>query len=488
MRPVALNSVAFSDHDLSNTPPVKGAANPSPIHYLRDIDLKTLEKPYTNDHIKAYLNEHKVAKTGEPIFDDCIFQSVLFTDFFDKIETGFFETSDPKIKAEYDRTAGYLLKKSVELLQPLGKKIDETRQRFDGMLKDVRENPAANPHIIKSWLKEELPFVQGMVERFEALENSLLNAWADPGSFKPSREKACFLLFVHAMLSDTADQIQGLMESFQRASSDFLMWEMPREEERGMIEHYLTYEEPPSELFSSDPLTKLDAELQKKCMNQALGLFSMEKSAIPSFSPKGSQGVLAILHAIFHGKILLSAAAGRVSAVHDGSYMERHFSTLRHDCDHLEVLLVSKTLSSTAKKLIPLYQKLTDPQSNASPLQVKRDLVVLFHMLHENTPLMMMLRRPSDSDANKSFLDLAQAFLNSYFNVVDTVTLLNKVEEFIVPIDKESSRKEVKACYEAVANAMNSLWMDFRVRHAVDLKESGLFEKLPNFLPKSLPD
>jgi hypothetical protein len=262
---------------------------------LRDINLETLEKPFTNEGIAAYLKEHEVRTTGEQIFDDCLFQSVLFTDFFEKIETGFFERIEPgEIEDQYDRPAQYLLKKSVELLQPLGIKIEECSRRYDALLKTLPKGERKSPNNL-------LPLVRGMVARFEEIERNLLAVRTDPQGFRPTREKVCFLLFAHAMLSDAVDGLHGRMDDLDPAvrREDARPYMAKVEEENQIIKAYLKAEGIRSELFSPGPLTETDAELCKACLNTQWQLPNMEKLTVPSFAPTGSQGVLAILHGIF---------------------------------------------------------------------------------------------------------------------------------------------------------------------------------------------
>ena len=98
-------------------------------------------------------------------------------------------------------------------------------------------------------------------------------------------------------------------------------------------------------------------------------------------------------------------------------------------------------------------------------------------MLHESTGWEMMLRPRS----NSKFIDRARSVFNKDFWVVDTIPLLNKSGFSIPDIHEDSSRKEKEACYEAVSQAMDTLWKEFRQRHADALTASGLFSKLPNF-------
>jgi hypothetical protein len=469
MRPAATtNAGSIQPHYSHSHAAVPEERAPSPSHSLRDVKL---EPPYTEKDIAQFLKLHQVCKTGESTFDDCLFQSVLFTEFFDKIEKS---EANPGQWEEHDRPALYLLKKSVELLQPLSVKIEETSHRYDELLRSLPPEPAWK---LKE-LNKQLPYVKGMVAKFQKLEMNLLNAVADPESFRPTRDKACFLLFVHTMLSDTADEMQSLMDALV-SGGQHVSWRMPVDDEVFMIKSYLTTEETPGNLFSSGPLTPSDASIYKGCMkNYETEFEGLEKAAVPSFSQTGTQGVLAILHCIFEGggKGLLTAAVRRPHSVHDRAYLDRRFSLMRHDWDHLEAMLEEEASTSSITKLMPIYLNLKNaPRS----MEVKRDFLVLFHLLHEDQSLIGALgsMRP-----RMSFLDRARAFFRREFEVVDMVALLNKVGFSIAPIDKKSSDKEKTACYEAVALAMDSLWKEFRARHHDVLGNSGWFAKLPKFL------
>lgn len=477
MRPITLSTVTpFTSRESS--PRVQNQPAPSPIRHLRDIDLKTLDKPYTNEQIAKYLNEHSVPTTGEPIFDDCLFQSVHFTDFFEKIETGYFEQRETEeVQSQYDRSAQYFLKKSVELLQPLGIKIEDSLQRYDELLSSLSTASCER-------LNKQLPLFQNMKAKFEAIERNLLHARTDFQSFRPTRDKACFLLFVHALLSDAVDEMRWLMNAVV-ADQPHIPWDMPIEGDSSTLEAYLTNQETHSDLFSPGPLTQADATLYKQCLKIELDVVGAKAATVPSFSPTGSQGVLAILHAIFNGKSLLSGATRRPLAVHNNIYMQRHFPTLRHDCAHLELLLEYRVLSSTARQLKPIYWKLREPGSGMSLEKVKEDLVVLLYMLHENYLLMEVLSGSYASEA--TFLDFATEYSRDVEATADMVTLLNELglNELgltIAPIHEKSTAEEIAASCEGFAKAMDRLWKGFRGRHATELRASELFARLPKFL------
>jgi len=488
MRPLAQKRTTCFVPTQSGEVPDQKQPDPSPIHRVRDIDLDKLEKPYTKDQMTEYLAGLLICQTGESAFDDCLFQSVLFTDFFKKVETGKLVPGQP----EHDRPARYFLKKSIELVHPLGIKIEETSHRYDRLLLTI-------PSEQQKDLKEELRFVQGMVARFEALEKNLLDAWANPEGFTPTRDKACFVLFAHAMLSDTVRQMQGLMDALDPAvNRAHVLWHMAFDDEPSLIQSYLIEEKGNwSNLFSPGPLTPADASLYNKCLNPVTELDDVQKSTVPSFSKTGLQGVLAILHGIFNGVGLLSGASAEPLAVHANAYMRFHLSTLRHNCDHVGSMLQDNVLTSTgtAAKLMPIYRKLVDPRGSMPNRQMQRDLVVLFHLLRENNMLTRKLGNwdPSDpledlslglfmNSRIKSFLDYADWFFQRAFNVADMVTLLNAVGFSITPIDERSTDEENENCSRAVIRDMNILWMDFRERHAEDLKSSRLFAELPKFL------
>ena len=466
MRPIALNSsIAFGAESLGA---VLEQVRPhsSPIHHLADVKL---EPPYNKLQIAEYLKQHHVRTTGDNTFDDCLFQSVLFTNFFEKVDNGELKPGQP----EHDKPALYLLKKSVELLQPLHVKIEATCKQYDNMLLN-------SPPALRATLEQELKFVQGMAARFAELESDLINALSSPlQDFQPTRNKACFLLFAHALLADAVNAVQGWMDDLASdvpQTSRLRLLLQPIEE--SMVRSYVTRNESRSNLFSAGPLKPADEKLCKKGLT-SLKLDGIESFTVPSFSGSGSQGVLSILHGIFHGKCLLSAAANQPYAVHDNYYKQQHLSTLRHDCEHLETMIGTQVFSSLAPKLMPIFAKLEDPESNLPAQDVKKDLVVLFHMLHENPAELTLL---STLNPKKSFLDCAKKFFNRASVVADMIPLLNKVGFSIAPIDEQSSAEDKVTCYEAVAQATNTLWMEFRVRHAVELKESKLFAKLPNFL------
>lgn len=460
MRPIASSTFAVQlRHDEQPVPnqPVRAE-----MHRLAEVKLKS---PY-KDAIPAFLQEHQVRITQDAAFDDCIFQSVLFTHFFEKLETGELKPGQP----EHDRPAQYLLNKSVELLQPLSVKIEATCRRYDELLVNAR--PAR-----RAKLERELQFVRGMAARFQTLESNLLGALAHPQDFSPTRDKACFLLFAHAMLSDAANEVQRWV--------DDLDGDLPHATggaER-LVRSYMTRNEPTSNLFSSGPLTPADEELYRKCLTISWKLDGIESFPVPSFARTGSQGVRAILHCIFQGKCLLTGAIEKPHQVHDNFFRQQDLATLRHDAGHLQVMIKEGVFSSTAPELLSIYRKLEDPQGNLAPQDVKRDLFLLFYLLHENTQLLASVN-PALSTRNreKSFLDCAREFFYSDFFVLDTISVLNKVGFSIAPFDNQSSHEEKVACYEAVAQAMDSLWKEFRGRHGDDLVASGLFAKLPKFL------
>ena len=171
--------------------------------------------------------------------------------------------------------------------------------------------------------------------------------------------------------------------------------------------------------------------------------------------------------------------------VHNDFYRQRHFSTLCHDCEHLDVLLEEKVLMleekgpSIAQKFEPIYQKLKDPQSTMNPLQVKDDLVVLFFMLHENSLVMKKLNGSLADDV--LFQDLAWSYFHTDFELTDTIKLLNGLDFTIDPLG-ETNTEEIEGRRLAATGAMNELWEGFRARHEVELKASGLFDKVPKFL------
>jgi hypothetical protein len=444
----------------------------APIHSLADVKLEELKKPYIEKDIKAYLEKHQVGRMDDTTFDDCLFQSVLFTDFFEKIEAGKIERGRP----EDDLPVEYLLKKSIELLKPLGEKIHAARQRYNKMLEN-------SPPDLHAKLVKELAFVEGMVARFETLESDLLDAWAEPLTFSPTRDKACFLLFAHAILADAANEAQRWMTDLAAAKPEEMvapLLSLITGDEGRMISNYVTRNEVRSNLFSAEPMTPADQKLYAKGLSNLFEADDvMKKITVPSFSPTGSQGVLALLHGIFHGKGLLTGAAGQPYPVHANGFNGSHLATLRHDCAHVQVMKVSQVFSSIAPKLMPIYRKLENSARNLPTDAVKKDLLVLFHILHEDPETLMLLNFP---DSTKSFLDCARVLLNRELTVVDTVALLKKVDVSIPAVDKNSSPKDKADRYEAVAQAMNGLWKDFRQRHAEDLKASGLLAKLPKFL------
>lgn len=437
---------------------------PAPVHSLRDIE--ELEPPYTEqDDIPRYLEAHKVGRMGDGLFDNCIFQCVLFEELFKKIETGEIRPGQP----EHDRPARYLLKKSVELLKPLSIKINETEQRYKNLL---QESPPGSP--LHTTLEKEVGFVTSMLARFETLERNLLDVLAKPETFRPTRDNACFLLFVHAMFADAVNQMQKWMNDLVDVGPEKVNapW-------NGSILSYVTSNEVRSNLFSPEPLTPADMTLYEGglWLNEESDTDLARKSVVPSISNRGSQGLLAIMYGIFHGTVLLSAAILEPYPVH-GSTAWSHASAFGHDGGHLDVMLNgTQILTHVAPKLKAIFS-MVDPASNLPPDVVKRDLVVLFHMLHESTGWETMFRPGSNS---KLFIDRVRRVFNKDFAVVDTVPLLNKVGFSISGIEKNSPRKEKEACYEAVAQAMDTLWKEFRQRHADVLKASGLFSEQPNF-------
>ncbi|VTU39709.1 hypothetical protein H6CHR_05572 [Variovorax sp. PBL-H6] len=459
MRPVVLAN-PVNVHIQKDEQPVQDQPVRAAIHRLAEVKLPP---PYRESDIAAILKEHHVLSVGSPSFSNCLFQGVLLAHFFGKLETGEIKPGQPA----HDRPAQYLLKKSVELLQPLSVKMEATCRQYDKMLSD-------SPPELREGLEKELKFVQGMAARFQTLESDLLGALAHPQDFRPTRDKTCFLLFAHAMLSDAANEVQRWLDDLD---GDPPGKTLPKEE-RTLVLSYTTKDQPRSNLFSSEPLTPADEKLYKKCVNTMFELDGMEMSMVPSFSRTGAQGVQAILHCIFHGKGLLSGAAEQPYAVHDKYYKQQHLHTHRHDCGHMQNMMRFGVIDVIAPRLMPIYLKLVDPQSNLPAQDVKKDLVVLFHMLHENVKWVTLLQTPDDKT---SFLDCAREFFVREFEVVDMITLLNEVGFSIAPIEKQSSPEEKAACYEAVAQTMDSLWKEFRGRHRDDLVASGVFAKLPKF-------
>ena len=426
----------------------------------RLVDVRMEVPPYRAAAIETYLQKSGVRRRNEAIFDDCIFQSVLFNHLFAEAEAG-----QPVDRLPVE----YLLKKSVELLQPLGEKIEATCSRYDDMLVNA-------PPVLRERLGKELKFVQGMVARFQTLESDLLGALSHPEDLGPTRDKACFLLFAHAMLSDAANEVQLWMDEKYG-----LLTDGPAGAE-GLVRSYLIRDAPTSNLFSSGPLTPADKMLYKKCLATSRAPVELESYPVPSFSRTGSQGVLAILHCIFQGKCLLSGAIQKPHGVHDNFFEQQHVATLRHDATHGAILVKQGLFSVVVPKLMPIYLKLENPKGNPADQDVNRDLFVLFYLVHENPMLLAPVNPQSSTNFEKSFLDRAREFFGTDFFVLDTIPVLNKVGFSIAPINVNSSPEEKKACYEAVALAMDSLWKEFRVRHREDLVASGLFAKLPNFL------
>ena len=437
-----------------------------------------LDPPYTDEDILAYLKQHQVGKMGDHGFDDCLFQSVLFTDFFEKIEAG---TIEPGQRNAYDRPAQYLLKKSVELLMPLDEKIGAAHQRYKARL-----NSDDTPSSLRAQLQKKLWFVDGMAKRFESLKNDLLDAVAELHAFRPTRDKACFLLVAHAMLADAANAVTKWMDDLDAAKPEAKLCLLPQlaRHLRLLVKSYVSNVDEVSNLFSTEPLTPADMSLYEKFLCHMSDdtddetIKDIKKLPIPSFSPTGSQGVLAILHGIFHGKVLLTGA-DTPYAVHADAYKESHLGTLQHDGIHLLEMFANEVLSSTAPKLMPIYSKLENPAGNLAANVVKKDLLVLFYMLHEITEILKVFNAPSRST---SFVGCARRHFYHEFTVVDTVKLLKKVHVRFPAVDENSSPEEKAKLYEAVALAVNNLWQDFRKRHAIDLEKSGLFDKLPGFL------
>jgi hypothetical protein len=462
MRPVVSNTVAV--HIRKDEKPVPEQPVQDSIRRLAEVKL---EPPYLESDITEFLQKHQVCRTRDSTFDDCLFQSVLFTEFFDKIEKG---EANPGQWKEHDRPALYLLKKSVDLLQPLGKKVEAACRLYDKTLMN-------SPPYLRARLEKELKFVHGMAARFLALESDLLSVLSRPQDFRPTRDKACFLLFAHAMLSDAANEVQRW--------TDGEYGELPNGEAGagGLVRSYMTDYEPASKLFSSEPLTPADEKLYKKCLTASSRRDDIPRFPVPSFSTRGSQGVLAILHCIFRGKSLLTGASVKASGAHNFFFALLETSALRHDVGHLNVMIDDGVFSGIASKLLSIYEELKDPKDNLTAQDVKRDLFVLFYLLHENTELLKPLKpgvRAPNRD--KSFLDCAREFFYSDFFAWDTISALNKLGFAIAPFDKQSSHEKKVACYEEVALAMDSLWKEFRGRHGDDLAASGLFAELPKFL------
>ena len=471
MNPIPPSSlVASSGPPSPRALPTQGQPS-TPIHRLADVNLKEL-KSYSEDGIAAYLEKHEAPKMGVHAFDDCLFQSVLFTEFFEKIEAGSIEPGQP----EHDLPAQYLLKKSAELLKPLDKKIREASQRYDEMVQNKHTPPE-----LRAKLEVNLGFISGMVARFEKLERDLLAALAQPHTFSPTRDKACFLLFAHAMLADAANEAQRWMNDLAVAKPGkpvCLVESLPAVEEELVKNYVMIKVEVGSNLFSKEALTPADKTLYEEgltFLHEADD--DMKKRMVPSFSSTGSQGVLAILHGIFHGKGLMSGATSQPYPVHGNSFNMSYLATLRHDCAHLQFMTVLKVLSGIAPNLMPIYLELENRKKSTLPSDaVKKDLVVLFYILHENSAMF------SSPNPARSFLDYARIFFCRDFVVVDMVPLLNKVGFSIKAIDEKSTPEDKAACYETVAQAMDELWKQFRERHADGLAASGVFAKVPKFL------
>lgn len=166
--------------------------------------------------------------------------------------------------------------------------------------------------------------------------------------------------------------------------------------------------------------------------------------------------------------------------MHNNTYKQRHLSTLRHDCGHLEVLFKDKVLSKVAPDLMPIYRKLTSPDSGMPVSEVKEDSVVLFYLLHEDERLTLKFRRSSPS--GEPFLPFATDFFQQAFFAVDMIKLLNKAGFSITPIHEKSTAKEKTDSFKAGAEALDRLWQKFRNRHADVLAKSEVFAGLPKFL------
>lgn len=452
-------------HIRQDEKPLQDPPAPVAIHRLAEVKLDPPYREETGDLV-AYLEERKVCVTGASLFDYGVFQSVLFTELFDKLDKGEIR---PGQWEEHDRPALYLLKKSVELLQPLGAKIEAARQQYNALLLN-------SPPDLRSKLEKEIKFVNGMVARFETIERDLLSALGHPENFSPDRHRACFLLFAHAILSDAANEVQRWLDDLDSKRPGKAL----PQAERTLVLSYTTKDRPRSNLFSSEPLTPADEKLYKKCLNTMYVLDAgVEMSMVPSFSRTGAQGVQAILHCIFHGKGLLTGAAERPHAVHGNFYKQQHLHTHRHDCSHMQNMLRFGIIDVIAPRLMEIYLALVNPQRNLPLQDVKKDLVVLFHMLHENVAWVMLLQTPN---GEKSFLDCAREYFVKDFLVVDMVTLLNEVGFSIAPMNKRSSREDGAAWREAVALATDRLWKEFRGRHGDELVGSQLFADLPKFL------
>ena len=285
MKPVALNPVAAYVPPMpQGGMPMQDQAIPS-FHRLQDVKL---DPPYKQKDIDAYLQARQVRGTGDLTFDACLFQSVLFTDFFAKIETGVIKPGQP----EHDRPAQYLLKKSVELLQPLGIRMDQERQFYDKLLLCDSLPPEG-----RDTLTKQFRHFQNMIAKFGAIERNLLDVYSKPGSFSPTRDKACLLLFVHALLADAVTEMSWLTDHVA-SNKPHIPWCMPIVGEAETLRAYLECEANHCDLFSPGPLTQADAAFYKHCL--AIDTDGAEAVTVPSFSRTGSQGVLAILHAIFN--------------------------------------------------------------------------------------------------------------------------------------------------------------------------------------------
>ncbi|MDR6536023.1 hypothetical protein [Variovorax soli] len=438
----------------------------APIHSLKDV--KEVEPPYTKDDISRYLHDHEVCEMGEGTFDNGSFQCMLNMELFDKIEKGEIQPGQP----EHDRPACYLLKKSVELLQPLGIKISEANQRYKNLL---QESSLGSP--LHTKLEQQVGFITSMVERLSTLERNLLDVLVKPGDFRPTRDKACFLLFVHAMLADAANQTQKWMNELDDVEAEKVAapW-------TGSIFSYVTGNEMRSNLFSPEPLTPADMTLYENCLcrNDESDPEVVKNSVIPSALPRGAQGLVAMLYAVSHGKVLLSAAIDKPYSFHDNLIMGSFFALLTHEDGHLDFMLnETPVLTHIAQKLKPIFVRILDPECNLSAMNVKRDLVVLHYMLHESPTFEAMLRPPPNSKS--SFLERVRNVFNKDFWVADAIPLLNKSGFLIPRIDQTTPRKAKEACYEEVAKAMNTLWGEFRERHVDSLKASGLISNLPRF-------
>lgn len=326
------------------------------------------------------------------------------------------------------------------------------------------------------------------------LQAELNAARADPAAATVSREKSAWFLLVHAMLADTALGIARWCDNnaVEVRRPGFSWPGQIADDERVIAKFFREGFAPqPTGFFTASPLAPGELGLLRKALTSIFPVDGVLCMPLPSVSRHGSQGLVASLHAVFHNNFLLTGASDGVALVHGGYYRDSHVAALRHDMEHFTLLFANRLLRphdkderlpeprSPSRAARPddifrgVFQRLIHPTNPQTPDETRRDLLLMFYLVHEHPGLFMPETKAL------SFLETADRFYRP-FTAADTLPMLERLGFALPPAGAPGSDAE-KAQMHAVALAMTQLWEGFKARHGDELERQGMRKLLPRW-------